>query len=116
MAATGVTRGASTAAAANQTGHSWYRWDGDTLVLHARTQPGASRDEFAGPYGEHQYRLRIAAPALDGRANLQLRRFLARAFGVSKSGVAIVGGKHGRDKVIRISRPSKAPLAEIGGI
>jgi uncharacterized protein len=116
MAAADAGRGAANAAATTQTACSWYRWDGDALILQVRVQPGASRDEFAGPYGEHQYRLRIAAPPLEGRANLQLRRFLAKTFGVAKSGVAIVGGKHGRDKVIRISRPSRAPLAEIGVI
>ena len=116
MAAAVAGRGAPSAAAANQSTCSWYRWDGDALILHLRIQPGASRDEFAGPYGEHQYRLRIAAAPLEGKANLQLRRFLAKRFGVAKSGVAIVGGKHGRDKVVRISRPGRAALAEIGVI
>jgi uncharacterized protein (TIGR00251 family) len=114
MAAAIAGRSAPTAVAANHTARSWYRWDGDALILQLRIQPGARRDEFAGPYGEHQYRLRIAAPALEGRANLQLRRFLAKRFGVATSGVAIVGGEHGRDKVIRITRPSRSPLAEIG--
>ncbi|MGV8566349.1 YggU family protein, partial [Pseudomonas aeruginosa] len=31
---------------------SFYRWDGEDLLLDCHLQPKASRDEFAGQHGE----------------------------------------------------------------
>ncbi|HBH36254.1 MAG TPA: YggU family protein [Gammaproteobacteria bacterium] len=92
---------------------SWYQWDGGDLTLYLRIQPRASRDEFAGPYGDRQYRIRITAPPVDGKANQHLMRFLAKAFGVAKSRVELLSGGSGRDKVVRIPRPVKFPIPEI---
>ncbi len=87
---------------------SWYRWEDGKLCLSVRVQPRSSRDEFSRPVG-HRIRIRITAPPLDGRANEHLRRFLARAFGVSRSDVRLVRGDKGRDKEISIFKPKKIP-------
>lgn len=92
---------------------AWYRWDGEDLILHLRIQPKASKDEFAGPYGDRQYRIRITAPPVDGKANQHLLRFLAKSFGVAKSRIELLSGASGRDKVIRIPHPAKRPTPEI---
>lgn len=76
------------------------------LVL--RVQPGARRDEFAGRYGE-RIKLRIAAPANDGRANRRLLRFLAGEFGVTPASVRLLSGVRGRDKRVRIEAPARMP-------
>ena len=88
----------------------WYRWEQDALLLNLRVQPGARCDEFAGAYGERQYRIRIKAPPVDGRANRHLIAFLASEFGVSKSAVSLVTGETSRDKLFRIQSPGKLPL------
>jgi uncharacterized protein (TIGR00251 family) len=87
----------------------WYRWEGETLFLNLRVQPGARRDEFAGVYGDRQYRVRIHAPPVDGKANRHLAAFLAREFGVAKSAVTLVSGNASRDKLFRILSPGKLP-------
>jgi uncharacterized protein len=46
--------------------------------------------------------LRIAAPPVDGKANEECRKFLAKLVGVSASSVEIISGDSSRDKVIRI--------------
>lgn len=92
---------------------SWYRWQGETLILHLRIQPKASSNAFAGPYGEEQYRVRITAPPVDGKANRQLTAFLAKQFGVARSAVVLVSGESARDKQFRIESPSRLPIAEI---
>jgi len=92
---------------------SWYQWDGDDLILHLRVQPRASRDEFAGPYGGSQFRIRITAPPVDGKANQHLMRFLGKAFGVTKSRIELLSGLSGRDKVVRIPNPAKLPIPEM---
>lgn len=92
---------------------SWYQWDGEDLILHLRIQSRASRDEFSGPYGDNQYRIRITAPPVDGKANRHLMGFLSKSFGVAKSRIELLSGDCGRDKVIRIPRPAKLPIPEI---
>ena len=88
---------------------AWYRWDGDDLVLALRIQPRASRDEFAGPYGD-RLRVRITAPPVDGRANAHLLRFLGAGFGVPGANVWLERGESGRDKAVRIRRPQRFPV------
>lgn len=76
------------------------------LTLHV--QPGASRTEYAGLHGD-AHKIRLSAPAVDGRANEALIAFLAEAFGVAKRDVTIASGASGRRKIVRISSPSKRP-------
>ena len=89
---------------------SWYRWDGEDLVLTVRVQPRASRDEIVGPHGD-TLKVRITAPPVEGRANDHLVRYLAKAFGVPRRRVALLGGETGREKRIRIERPARLPPA-----
>jgi len=92
--------------------NDWFRWQDGALVLRLRIQPKASRDEFTGPQ-EGRLRIRITAPPVDGKANLHLIRFLAKAFGVSKSSVTIEAGESSRDKRVRITGPVKSPIADL---
>ncbi|MFX8899343.1 DUF167 family protein, partial [Acinetobacter baumannii] len=63
---------------------SFYRWDGEDLLLDCHLQPKASRDEFAGLHGE-RLKIRLTAPPVEGKANAHLLAFLGKAFGVAKS-------------------------------
>jgi len=40
-------------------------------------------------------------------------RFLGKTFGVAKSRIELLSGDSGRDKVLRIPRPTKLPIPEI---
>jgi hypothetical protein len=73
---------------------------GWTLVVHV--QPGARRAAVAGPHGE-RLKIRIAAPALDGRANDALVAFVAERLGIPKARVAIVKGERSRDKLVAVT-------------
>ena len=64
-------------------------------------QPRASRTEVVGVHGD-AFKLRLAAPPVDGEANDELVRFLAKLFGVSKSAVTILSGETGRRKRVRV--------------
>jgi uncharacterized protein (TIGR00251 family) len=77
-------------------------------VLTLHVQPGASRTEYAGVHGD-AHKIRLAARAVDGRANEALIAFLADAFGVPRRDVAIASGASSRRKIVRISSPSKRP-------
>jgi len=87
----------------------WRRVGADgsiTLTVHA--QPGAKRTEVAGVHCD-ALKIRIASPPIEGKANEELRRFLADAFGVPVRNVALVRGEMGRRKTLRIVAPTARP-------
>src|SRR5690606_36222834 len=83
---------------------SWFRWDGEDLILDCHLQPKASKDEFAGLHGE-RLKIRLTAPPVEGKANAHLQAFLAKAFGVAKSQVQLESGELNRQKRLRIQAP-----------
>ncbi|QMV62932.1 hypothetical protein DFO61_3812 [Ectopseudomonas oleovorans] len=87
---------------------SFYRWDGEDLILDCHLQPKASKDEFAGLHGE-RLKIRLTAPPVDGKANAHLQAFLAKAFGVAKSQVSLESGELNRQKRLRIRAPQNLP-------
>jgi hypothetical protein len=90
----------------------WRREDGTALLLALHVQPGASRTEVAGTHGaagDTRLKLRLAAPPVDGKANAELLRFLAEAFGVPLRQVVLVRGATSRQKSVRIDSPARRP-------
>ena len=84
------------------------RRDGDDLLLHCYLQPRASKNEVIGEH-DGAIKIRITAPPVDGEANAELVRFLAKQFGVGKTAVVIESGASGRRKTVRIMRPARTP-------
>ena len=89
---------------------SWYRNEGDDLLLFLRIQPRASKDGF-GEIIEDARKLYIKAPPVDGKANAYLIKFLAKQFGVAKSRVIIQSGLNSKCKRIRILNCAALPQA-----
>lgn len=87
---------------------SWYRWDGDDLILRLRIQPRASHDGFAAVV-DNCLKVRIAAAPVEGEANVRLIGFLAQQFGTAKAKVVLLRGHKGKTKVVRIRAPAKTP-------
>lgn len=87
---------------------SHFEWQGEDLILRIRVQPRSSQEGFAEVLGE-QIKLRVNAPPVDGKANAQVIRYLAKSFGVPKAQITILSGETGRDKRIRISNPRSLP-------
>ncbi|MBM0126795.1 DUF167 domain-containing protein [Pimelobacter simplex] len=73
-------------------------------MLAVRVQPGASRTGAAGPAGVEgaELKVRLASPPVDGRANDELVRWLAKELGVPKGAVVLVRGQASRSKLVRI--------------
>lgn len=69
--------------------------------LTLKIRASARRTQFAGRYGEG-WKLHVAAPAVDGKANEAILRFLARLAGVSASSVRIVSGFTATTKIVEI--------------
>ena len=78
------------------------------LVVHV--QPRARRTESAGRHGD-AFKVRLAAPPVDGAANEELVRFLAETFGVPRRAVRITAGLTGRRKTVEIDGLEDAAAA-----
>ncbi len=71
------------------------------VVFKVQVVPRSSRSEVVGEHNG-SLRVRIAAPPVDGAANEELIRILAKTFNVSRSAVKIVSGHGGKLKQIGI--------------
>jgi uncharacterized protein (TIGR00251 family) len=84
------------------------------VTIRVRVQPRAARTEIVG---EHNgaIKMKIAAPPVDGKANEECRRYLAKLLKVSATSVEIISGESSRDKVIRVSNMSARRILEALG-
>ncbi|SBW11123.1 conserved hypothetical protein [uncultured delta proteobacterium] len=64
-------------------------------------QPGAKKSEIAGEM-EGRLRLRIAAQAIDNKANKALTVFVAKCLGVRPSRVSLESGETSRKKTLKV--------------
>jgi len=87
----------------------WRFVDGD-LELDVHAQPGASRTEVKGLHGD-SIKIRVGAPAVEGKANEALLAFLAEALQVPRRRCVLVSGHSSRRKRVLIEAPDRA-LAE----
>lgn len=71
----------------------------DGTILHINAQPRASKTEF-GEVLDDRLKLRVACPPVDGKANKEIVRCLAKTFGLAKSRVVILRGETSRQKDI----------------
>jgi len=79
-----------------------------------KVQPRAKETALAEKLGD-AYKLRLAAPPVDGKANEACVRFFAERFGVAASAVRIVQGLSSRVKVVEIEGIDAAQVQRILG-
>jgi uncharacterized protein (TIGR00251 family) len=70
--------------------------------LQLRVSPGANRSAVVGRHGA-AWKVRVAAPPADGRANDAVVRLLADTLGVPQCDVEIVSGHGSRDKIVALA-------------
>jgi hypothetical protein len=81
---------------------------GETLLIPVRVQPRGSRSEILG-VTDGRLRIKTTAPPTDGRANQDVIRQLAKAFGVPPSRVSLKSGATGRNKTFTVERAVELP-------
>ncbi len=75
--------------------------DGGGVTIKVRVQPRAARNQVAGLLNG-ALKVRLTAPPVEGAANKACCAFIAELLGVPKSRVAVVQGRTGRNKTLRI--------------
>ena len=84
------------------------------LTFAVRVVPRAAKSEVVGER-DGALRVRVAAPPVEGAANEELARVLARAFGVPARAVEIVGGHTSKTKQVRVRGAGGAGLRRLLG-
>jgi uncharacterized protein (TIGR00251 family) len=86
--------------------------------LTLRVSPGAPRSVVVGRHGAG-WKVRVAAPPEDGKANDAVVRLLAETLALPARDVEIVSGRSSRDKIVALEgmRPEEIErrLAEASG-
>lgn len=84
---------------------TWWKSDpaGGKVTLTLHVQPNARQTAVAGCYGD-ALKLKIAAPAIDDKANRAVIDFLHQWFKLPTSQIVIRQGGRGRRKIVEIAR------------
>ena len=77
--------------------------------ITVKVHPRARRSGFAGRFGD-AWKLDLAAPPVDGKANEECVRSVAEFAGVARSKVRIVTGLTNRTKVVEIEGVAQTEL------
>ena len=86
----------------------------DHLIFPVRVVPRASKSEIVGVV-DGSLKVRISAPPVDGAANEEVVKVLAKAFSVAKSNVSIVSGEKSKTKRIRVIGATPEQLRQLAG-
>ena len=89
-----------------------YSEDDRGFTFAVRIVPRASRTEIAGEYNG-ALRIRIAAPPVEGAANRELIRLLAKLFKLPQNAVEIVSGAASKSKIIHIAGADASRLEKL---
>lgn len=81
----------------------------DGVVVLVHVVPGGSRSQVVGLHGD-ALRIKVAAPAVEGKANAALVRFVAELAGVRPGAVEIIAGDHSRAKRLLVRQVTVAEL------
>ena len=75
----------------------FYEAKRDGIILRVHLQPRAKRNEIVGIHGD-SIKIRLKAPPVDGKANEEARRFLAKVLGIKRHQVILRAGTTSRSK------------------
>ncbi|HZN10065.1 MAG TPA: DUF167 domain-containing protein [Blastocatellia bacterium] len=82
------------------------------VTFAVRALPRASRSEILGEL-DGALKVRLAAPPVEGAANEELVRLLAKRLGVPRRQVTITAGATSRHKLVRVDGLAAADLEQV---
>jgi uncharacterized protein (TIGR00251 family) len=78
-------------------------------MVRVHVVPNAKQNKVAGEYGD-AVRIKLRAPAIEGKANAALIRFLAELLGLPPHAIVLEQGHRSRHKLVRIDGLSAAEV------
>ena len=88
------------------------RISGEFLFLDIKAVPGASRSAL-GEVREGRLKVRIAAAPQDGKANEELRSFMAKTLALAKKDIVLESGEKSRLKTLRLPASARTKLEQL---
>ena len=79
----------------------WVSQKGGSAIISCRVQPNSARDG-PGEIKNDALVIRLNAPAVEGKANDALIKFLSKRLGISKSRISIIRGEKSRNKLVSV--------------
>jgi uncharacterized protein len=73
----------------------------ESALLKVKVVPRAARSEIVG-FQDETLKVRLTSPPVDGAANDELARLIAKRTGVARSNVALIAGLTSRNKTLRV--------------
>jgi uncharacterized protein (TIGR00251 family) len=70
-------------------------------TIRVHVIPNAKIEKVLGEHGD-AIKIKLRAPAVEGKANTALRRFLAEKLSIPQRAIVLEHGERSRDKVIRV--------------
>ena len=86
--------------------------ENDGIIFNVRVIPRSSRSEIVGEH-EGAMKVRLSSPPVEGAANSELIKLLAKKLGVSRSAVTIVSGETSRTKRLRVTGVTASRLQDV---
>src|SRR6185436_1046101 len=80
----------------------WFRRSDAAVRLALRVQPGAKRTALVARLAGGEWKVAVAAPPVDGRANDAVVELMSDLLGVKRSQVTLVRGASARSKVVEV--------------
>jgi uncharacterized protein (TIGR00251 family) len=94
---------------------AWLSPAGNVIRISVKAVPGASKTESAG-IKDGRLRIRIAASPEDGKANAELRAFLAKTLGCARGEVVLLRGERSRLKTLEIPASCREKAESLGNL
>jgi uncharacterized protein (TIGR00251 family) len=78
---------------------TWITQKDDGILLITYIQPGASKNEFCGEFGEPaRLKIKIKSPPIEVAANKELIKLISKTLNISKSKIHLIRGDSSRRK------------------
>jgi uncharacterized protein (TIGR00251 family) len=92
----------------------WFRLDAqrNVLTLHLYVQPNARSTCVSGLH-DSALKVRVAAPAVNDKANNLLADFIGGLLDLPANRVIIAGGLHSRKKKVQITHPAPSVVTSL---
>jgi uncharacterized protein (TIGR00251 family) len=82
-------------------------------AIHIRVQPRSSKNEISEILDDGTIKIRLTAPAHEGKANHALIKFLSDLMQVPSNAIEIVAGQKNKDKLVTITNIQSTEIEKI---
>ena len=84
----------------------------ESLFLDLKVVPNKKQNRIVKSEGDQSFMVELKAKPVEGRANQELIKYLAKVLGIRQNQIMIIKGIHSHHKVLRIEETKKRMLLD----